>query len=307
MKKLIIGLVLSTFSMFSHAWEPKEDITIVVGFPPGGSTDQIARIMADGFLKKGFKTIVQNKPGAGSVIAAKHVMNSKPNGSVLFLTGTAFMYANLVGTVDADYDVVKGLTHLQNIGFVENHIFVNSNTVAGDLQTIIEDSASGRKSYSWGATNPGAEFTIRLIQERIKNQLTVVNYTGAAQAATNLLGGHVDIIIDSGTGPLSQGQSRPNIRFVGTANPKVGDTRDTIDRVLPGIITRSWFGLSLPADTPMPVVSFYNNLMTQVMSDPVNREQLQKLGLSVTPGISLEQVIREDYNRFRHLSKKNAK
>jgi tripartite-type tricarboxylate transporter receptor subunit TctC len=217
------------------------------------------------------------------------------------------MYANLVGTVDADYDVVKGLTHLQNIGFVENHIFVNSNTVAGDLQTIIEDSASGRKSYSWGATNPGAEFTIRLIQERIKNQLTVVNYTGAAQAATNLLGGHVDIIIDSGTGPLSQGQSRPNIRFVGTANPKVGDTRDTIDRVLPGIITRSWFGLSLPADTPMPVVSFYNNLMTQVMSDPVNREQLQKLGLSVTPGISLEQVIREDYNRFRHLSKKNAK
>ena len=307
MKKLIIGLVLSTFSMFSHAWEPKEDITIVVGFPPGGSTDQIARIMADGFLKKGFKTIVQNKPGAGSVIAAKHVMNSKPNGSVLLLTGTAFMYANLVGTVDADYDVVKGLTHLQNIGFVENHIFVNSNTVAGDLQTIIEDSASGRKSYSWGATNPGAEFTIRLIQERIKNQLTVVNYAGAAQAATNLLGGHVDIIIDSGTGPLSQGQSRPNIRFVGTANPKVGDTRDTIDRVLPGIITRSWFGLSLPADTPMPVVSFYNNLMTQVMSDTVNREQLQKLGLSVTPGISLEQVIREDYNRFRHLSKKNAK
>jgi len=307
MKKLIIGLVLSTFSMFSHAWEPKEDITIVVGFPPGGSTDQIARIMADGFLKKGFKTIVQNKPGAGSVIAAKHVMSSKPNGSVLLLTGTAFMYANLVGTVDADYDVVKGLTHLQNIGFVENHIFVNSNTVTGDLQTIIEDSVSGRKSYSWGATNPGAEFTIRLIQERIKTQLTVVNYTGASQAATNLLGGHVDIIIDSGTGPLSQGQSRPNIRFVGTANPKVGDTRDTIDRVLPGIITRSWFGLSLPADTPMPVVSFYNNLMTQVMSAPVNREQLQKLGLSVTPGVSLEQVIREDYNRFRHLSKKNAK
>lgn len=307
MKKLIIGLVLSTFSMFSHAWEPKEDITIVVGFPPGGSTDQIARIMADGFLKKGFKTIVQNKPGAGSVIAAKHVMSSKPNGSVLLLTGTAFMYANLVGTVDADYDVVKGLTHLQNIGFVENHIFVNSNTVTGDLQTIIEDSVSGRKSYSWGATNPGAEFTIRLIQERIKTQLTVVNYTGASQAATNLLGGHVDIIIDSGTGPLSQGQSRPNIRFVGTANPKVGNTRDTIDRVLPGIITRSWFGLSLPADTPMPVVSFYNNLMTQVMSDPVNREQLQKLGLSVTPGVSLEQVIREDYNRFRHLSKKNAK
>jgi tripartite-type tricarboxylate transporter receptor subunit TctC len=293
--------------MFSHAWEPKEDITIVVGFPPGGSTDQIARIMADGFLKKGFKTIVQNKPGAGSVIAAKHVMSSKPNGSVLLLTGTAFMYANLVGTVDADYDVVKGLTHLQNIGFVENHIFVNSNTVTGDLQTIIEDSVSGRKSYSWGATNPGAEFTIRLIQERIKTQLTVVNYTGASQAATNLLGGHVDIIIDSGTGPLSQGQSRPNIRFVGTANPKVGDTRDTIDRVLPGIITRSWFGLSLPADTPMPVVSFYNNLMTQVMSAPVNREQLQKLGLSVTPGVSLEQVIREDYNRFRHLSKKNAK
>ena len=307
MKKLIIGLVLSICSICSYAWEPKEDITIVVGFPPGGSTDQIARIIADGFLKKGFKTIVQNKPGAGSVIAAKHVMSSKPNGSVLLLTGTAFMYANLVGTVDADYDVVKGLTHLQNSGFVENHIFVNSNTVTGDLQTIIEDSASGRKSYSWGATNPGAEFTIRLIQERIKNQLTIVNYTGAAQAAPNLLGGHVDIIIDSGTGPLSQGPSRPNIRFVGTANPKSADPRDTIDRVLPGIITRSWFGLSLPVDTPMPVVLFYNNLMNQVMSDSVTKEQLQKLGLLVTPGISLEQVIKEDYNRFRHLSKKNAK
>jgi tripartite-type tricarboxylate transporter receptor subunit TctC len=307
MKKLIIGLVLSVCSICSYAWEPKEDITIVVGFPPGGSTDQIARIIADGFSKKGFKTIVQNKPGAGSVIAAKHVMSSKTNGSVLLLTGTAFMYANLVGTVDADYDVVKGLTHLQNIGFVENHIFVNSNTVTGDLQTIIEDSTSGRKSYSWGATNPGAEFTIRLIQERIKNQLTIVNYTGAAQAATNLLGGHVDIIIDSGTGPLSQGPGRPNIRFVGTANPKSADPRDTIDRVLPGIITRSWFGLSLPVDTPMPVVSFYNNLMTQVMSDSVTKDQLQKLGLLATPGISLEQVIKEDYNRFRHLSKKNAK
>lgn len=307
MKKLIIGLVLSMCSIYGYAWEPKEDITIVVGFPPGGSTDQIGRIIADSFSRKGFKTIVQNKPGAGSAIAAKHVMNSKPNGSVLFLTGTAFMYANLVGTVDADYNVVKGLTHLQNIGFVENHIFVNANTVNGDLRTIIEDSAAGRKSYSWGATNPGAEFTIRLIQERVKNQLTIVNYTGASQAATNLLGGHVDIVIDSGTGPLSRMQDRPNIRFVGTANPKGTDSRDTIDRVLPGVITRSWFGLSLPVDTPAPVVAFYNNLMTQSMLDPASKDQLQKLGLLLTPGLSLEQVINEDYNRFHHLSMKNAK
>jgi len=307
MKKLLILLATITLASSCWAWQPKKEIELVVGFPPGGSTDLIARAMADGFNRQGIKTIVINRPGAGGSIATKQVIESRADGHVIMLTGTSFLFNYLLKSSGANYDPLTGLDHLRLIGTVENHIYANSINVTGDVKSVVTDLKSKSKNYSIGVTNPGAEFTARLIENRIGVALKLVRYPGSAQASTDLLGGHIDLVIDSGTGMLSRLPDETRVRFLATVNAKTADTRPTVDSVIAGIRTNSWFGMSLTAGSAPEIVKFYNELIVKTINDPKTRSALNDLGLAVSGKIDLHKVISEDLNRFAPISNDVAK
>lgn len=301
LKKLILIFGIF-FGQSLYAWQPQQPINIVVGFPPGGSTDLIARIIADGFNSRGIKTTVINKPGAGSAIAVASVMQSPPDGYTVMLTGTSFLFNNLIGTPGIQYNLFNDFIHLNAIGIVENHIYANTNNVSGDLKYIIEDIKSNRKQYTWGITNPGAEFTVRLLQDKIKKPITIVRYNGSVPASKDLIGGHIDIVVDSGSGIFSRLIGKEPVKFIGTLNQKNSDSRDSLDQYVPGVITRSWFGLSLPAGINKDVEKFYRQLLASVLEDTRIKARLYVLGLNVGNGIELSELIRSDYNKFKHLN-----
>lgn len=307
MKKLSILLVMIMIASSAWAWQPKKEIELVVGFPPGGSTDLIARAMADGFNRQGVKTVVINRPGAGGAIATKQVMDSRADGHVVMLTGTSFVFNYLLKSAGATYDPLIGLDHLRLIGTVENHIYANSSGVTGDIKTVLNDLKTKNKNYSVGVTNPGAEFTAKLIENKLGITLKIVRYSGSAQASTDLLGGHVDLVIDSGTGILSRQPDETRVRFLATVNAKTADNRPNVDSVLAGIRTNSWFGMSLPAGSSPEIVKFYNELMVKTISDPKTRSALNDLGLAVSGKSDLQKVISEDLVRFAPIANDVAK
>lgn len=299
MKNILITFIMLIVTSTAWAWQPKKEIELVVGFPPGGSTDLIARAMADGFNRQGIKTIVINKPGAGGAIAVKQVVESRTDSHVVMLTGTSFLFNHLLKSPGANYDPLSVIDHLKLIGTVENHIYANSITVSGDIKKIVSDLKNKNKNYSVGVTNPGAEFTAKLIESKLGVPIRIVKYSGSAPASIDLLGGHIDLVIDSGTGVLSRQSNESRARFVATLNSKIIDGRPTVDAVIPGAITSSWFGMSLPPSSPSDVVKFYNELISKTLDDPKTKLALNDIGLVVMPDkVDLAKIISDDLTKF---------
>jgi hypothetical protein len=179
------ALFLFAFSLSASAWQPKDTVQLVIPFPPGGSTDVIGRIVAEGLRSQGVSNIlVVNRPGAGGVIGTNSVIEDKADGHTILLTGTSFLFNRLQNTPGANYDLTKSLTHIGLIGTVPNHLYSRKGLDQVSLKEIIKQTKQG-KSYSWGVTNPGAEFTAQLIEAQLGVKLNIIPYKGSAPAITD--------------------------------------------------------------------------------------------------------------------------
>lgn len=305
MKKLLLSIFLALSMAASHAWEPKKEVTIVVGFVAGGVVDNIARVIAERFTLQGYSTIVVNQPGATSAIAANRVARAAPDGHTLLLTSTGFLYNKILKAPAATYDTFNDFTHLKIIGTSEQRVFANTSTVNGDMAQVIDDIRSGRKDYTWAASNTATEFTIRLIEDQLKKQFTVVPYNGAPPMIADLIQGRIDIVVDSATSPMGQFIESGKVKVLASSTPKhAGYT--TIDQYLPGIVTHNWFGLSLPADAPDDIVNFYNDLITKSINHPDTKSKLVKLKVNLPDQHStwLVPVIKRDLLKYQPLADK---
>jgi tripartite-type tricarboxylate transporter receptor subunit TctC len=307
--KKIIALCLFAISLSASAWQPKNTVQLVIPFPPGGSTDVIGRIVAEGFHKQGISNlIVVNRPGANGLIGTNSVISAKPDGNTLLLTGTAFLFNKLQNTPGADYDLLNSLDHVGLIGTVPNNMYSREGLSHLTLKEIIQNTKEGQQ-YTWGVSNPGAEFTVQLIQARLGVKLNIIPYKGSAQVIADLVGGHIDFVIDSGSSSAAAAAvSGKRINFVATLESKANSS-NTIDSVVPGVVTSSWFGLSLPKDTDSKIVSYYNRMLINVLRDPEVVEKLNNMSVNIKLGppkvfTELIQSDNQKYSKLANASKK---
>jgi len=300
MKKLIITLVLATLCLQSHAWEPTQSVQFIVPMPVGGSSDVVARTIADGLKAQGIDNIVVvNKSGAGGAIGTNALLESKPNGHTIMFTGTAFMFNRLNQAPGADYDVVNSFSHVGLIGHVGQNVYARAG-ITENTATVVDNLRQGKKQYSWGTTNPGAEFVLKLMSKQLSVPLTVVPYKGSPQALSDLIGEHVDFIIDTPASPVLQASvDSGRIRLISTLEPRT-ESRNTMDQHIPGAVLYSWFGLSLPRGTDPDVVKFWNLALNRALRDPVIRSRLQKSQLVLRPGTpeQFTNLIDNDFKKF---------
>jgi tripartite-type tricarboxylate transporter receptor subunit TctC len=309
MKKLMLGLLLYAGLSMAHAWAPTGQVQLVVPFPPGGSTDVIGRIIADGLNANGIENIVVvNRPGAGGVIGTNYVINSTADGHTLLLTGTSFLFNKLQKTPGADYDPVNGMSHVGLIGIVPNHLYARSSLGQKNVVEVIKSLRQG-KQYAWGVTNPGAEFTAQLLAQKLGIKLVIVSYKGSAPAIQDLAGGHIDFVIDSGSSEVASGLVfTGKIRLIAVLNSKK-ESANTIDEHVNGVVTQSWFGLSLPKGTNDKIVEFYNTALNKVLNDPKIQQKLQKNSVQPVGGVSqiFKSQINTDFKTYTLILDKNAK
>jgi tripartite-type tricarboxylate transporter receptor subunit TctC len=308
MKKIIV-FCLCMISLSAAAWQPKDTVQLVVPFPPGGSTDVIGRILADGLRTQGVTTIVVvNRPGAGGAIGTNSVIEASADGHTILLTGTSFLFNRLQNTPGADYDVIKSLTHIGMIGTVPNHLYSRQGLGNVSLKEIIKQTKQG-KEYSWGVTNPGAEFTVQLLEARLGVKLNIIPYKGSAPAITDLSGGHIDFVIDSGSsGVAAAAVTGKRINLLAVLEPK-SEANNTVDSIVPGVVTRSWFGLSLPKQADSAIVNYYNRMLNNALRDPDIIEKLNKMSVNIKSGQPqvFVDLIQSDYQKYVKIANESKK
>jgi tripartite-type tricarboxylate transporter receptor subunit TctC len=303
MKKIIAACLL-TFSFSALAWQPTDTVQLVIPFPPGGSTDVIGRIVAEGLRAQGVPNIVVvNRPGAGGVIGTNAVIEAKPDGHTILLTGTSFMFNRLQNTPGANYDLTKSLSHIGLVGIVPNQLYSKESLANLSLKDIVQNIKNGQQ-YSWGTASANAEYTAQLLETQLGVKLNIIPYKGSAPAIVDLSGGHIDFVIDTGSSAAAAaGIENKKINLVASFESKK-DSANTVDAVVPGVVTRGWFGLSLPKGVDNRAVIYYNKALNQAINDPAVKEKLSKVHVNVKGGTpqAFSDFIENDYRKYLKIS-----
>jgi tripartite-type tricarboxylate transporter receptor subunit TctC len=280
------------------AW-PEKTIRIVVPFAPGGGTDVIARTLAQEMAKNlGATIIIENKPGAGTIIGTQTVAASDPDGYTL-LMGT---FANAVNPslyAKLPYDPHKDLAAVALIARSFNIVVVNSASPIKSVADLIAAAKADPEKMSYGTygTGTSAHLAGELLKSMAKVNLTAVPYKGAAPAITDLLGGRIQVMfttVASAAPLIAGGQLRALAVTSAERSPAFPDIPTVIEAGVPGYSAESWYGLYAPARTPADIIQRLN----KSAGAAVRSEAFKRLG--VNEGLVMVAAEPAELERYTH-------
>jgi tripartite-type tricarboxylate transporter receptor subunit TctC len=281
------ALPFAAGTAFAQSW-PAGPVRLVIPFPPGGSTDALARLVQTGLQQRlGANIIIENKPGASGAAGTTIVAKAAPDGNtwlVVFDTHSVNPYL-----MNLQYDTEKDLDPVMLVATAPYLLAVNTKH---DFKTLAEVLAAAKAkpdglSYaSVGSGSIGHLFMV-LLQKKTGVKLTHVPYRGGGPAMNDALGGHVDFIIGSValiTPQLGSGKLRP---IVQTGEKRVAALPNvpTVTESVPDLSAYTWWGVFAPAGTPKPIVErFHKELAASIRDERVTKQlteaQLMTLVLS---------------------------
>jgi len=280
---------LSLFSSVAHAAPyPDKPIRLVVPYPPGGTTDVLARIVSQGLTEKlGVAVIVENKPGGGNNIGTEYVIKSPPDGYTLLLTNpangiNATLYKNLPFNFLNDTAPVAGIVRTPNVMVITNGMPVK--TVAEFIEYCKANPTKVNMASSGSGTS--VHLSGELFKSMTGCKMTHIPYKGAGPALNDLLGGQVQVIFDnlpSSAGFIKDGR----IRALGVTSVAIEPSLPnipTIAETVPGYEATAWFGLVTTKGAPREAIDKVNAAMNQLLVDPKMLKRLADLGGVPIPG-----------------------
>ena len=295
-KQLAAALALSTLGLLSLTGNaqaqasdyPNRPIKWVVPYPPGGTTDVLARIVAQYLTEKmNQQVVVENKPGGGNNIGTEYVINAPADGYTMLLVNpangiNASLYKKLSFNFIRDIAPVAGLVRTPNVMVVTNSLPVKN--VAEFLAYC--KANPGKVNMASSGSGTSVHLSGELFKSMTGCNMVHVPYKGAGPALTDLMGGQVQVLFDNL--PSSAGHIKnERIRALGVTSagrepsmpnlPTVGDT-------VPGYEATAWFGIGMPKGTPPAAINRINAEINKALADPKMRERLAELGGVPIPG-----------------------
>jgi tripartite-type tricarboxylate transporter receptor subunit TctC len=307
---LLAGLSLAGGRAWSQAY-PSRPIKIVVPSPPGGSTDQLARLVGQHLQQAwGLTVVVDNKPGAGLRLGADFVAKAPADGYTLLMGAVHHSIAQAVYS-RRSYELQRDLAPVTVIAVVPNVLIVPATL---PVNTVAELIALARKQpgrLSYGSTGLGTAH--HLIGEQFIDMTGVdivhVPYKGSAPALVDLMGGQIQIMFDTVASCLPHIKSG-KLRALAVATAKrssaLPDVPTLAESGLTGFDIASWFGLMVPAGTPPEIVGKIQVEVTKMLATSQTREQLRLMGAEAvgnTPE-QMKQQIAVEVTRFGALAAK---
>ncbi len=277
------GLVAAPFiSTSAFAAFPDKPVRWVVGYPPGGSTDILARIIGAYLTEKfGQQFIVENKAGAGNNIATEMVINSPPDGYTVYLVNpangiNASLYKKLNFNFIRDMAPVGGLMRVPNVMTV--HPDVPAKTVQEFIDYVKKNP--GKVNLASSGNGTSVHLSGELFMTMTGAKMTHVPYRGSALALTDLLGGQVQVIFDNMPSVLPHIKGG-KLRALAVTTEKRSDQLPdvpTLADTVKGYEASAWFGMGVPAKTPPEVIAVLNKAMNEALADPKIKARLAELG-----------------------------
>ncbi|CUK08116.1 Bug family tripartite tricarboxylate transporter substrate binding protein [Achromobacter xylosoxidans] len=307
LRTVIAALLLSAGLPLAQAANayPAKPITIVYPYAPGSASDTMTRLLAEAMSKRlGQPVIVESKPGAGGSIATEHVVRAVPDGYTLLLSASGTIAVN-PHLYTLRYNPVQDLAPISIAVEVPFVFVVGKGFAAQDYAAF--KALSHQKPGGLTSANAGLGTQAHLTQASFAKlagvNLAIVGYKGAAPAVNDVLGGHVDSMMDNAasqipyvtTGKTTALFVTSDYRFDGY--PDVPTAREL---GITGLVPAGWFGLAAPKGTPAEVIATLRSALAASLDEPPMREKLKALGWVVvgsTPEQALERA-RTDYERL---------
>jgi len=262
---------------------PSKQITLVVPFPPGGSTDVTARIMAEKMKPiLGQTIVIENQGGAGGSIAVGRVARSAPDGYTIDIG----QWDTHVGSIiyNLNYDLQKDF---EPIGLISNNpqlLVGKKNLPANDLKTLVEWMKKNPGEAKFVNQNAAAQVSGILLEQLTGTKVNFIPYRGAGPAMTDLISGQVDLLVVQGAAALPQvrgGTIKAIANLSPQRSPSMADIPTSDEGGVKGWYMSGWFGFFAPKGTPKDVVAKLNGAMMQVLADPATKAKFTELGLDV--------------------------
>jgi tripartite-type tricarboxylate transporter receptor subunit TctC len=238
---------------------PNKPIRLVVGFTPGSVADITARVLGNRMGQiLGQSVVVENRPGAGSNLAAEFVARSAKDGYSLFLPGSANI-ANAAINPNLPFDIIKDFAPIGLVNAAAVILVVHPSLAVNNVQDLITLAKSKPGELSYASTGIGSapHFSGELFMQRTGTKLVHVPYQGSPQAATDLLAGRVQVMFSPATAVISLVQDG-RLKVLASAGSKrpgiLPDVPTMIESGMPDFDTAIWFGLMAPAGTPREVI-----------------------------------------------------
>ncbi|AOB30996.1 hypothetical protein AKI39_10270 [Bordetella sp. H567] len=262
---------------------PSRPIHLVVGFPPGGSNDIVARILAPKFSEFiGASVVVENRPGANAIIGTDYVARSAPDGYTITLGSASPLAISPHTYSNMPFDPLKDLVGITTVAQTPELIAVNPKVPAETLPELVALSKTRDVTFSSSGNGGLPHLAIELLKIASKGRIVHVPYKGAGPAITDAVGGHVDgIIVDLPA--LYTMVSEGKLRAIAVTNTHRADVMKDVptsaEGGLPTVLAFNWFAVMAPAKTPKPVVDKLYKALVQTVQSPDVKASLAKLGI----------------------------
>lgn len=261
---------------------PTRPVKWVVGYPPGGATDIIARLLGQRLSERlGQQFVIENKPGAGNNIATESVINAEPDGYTLLFVNpanyiNASLYANLKFNVVRDIAPVAAFNRVPNVMTVNNN--VPAKTVAEFIAYV--KANPGKVNLASSGNGTSVHLSGEMFMAMSGANMQHVPYRGAAPAITDLLGGQVQVIFDNMPSILQHvraGSARA-LAVTGTAKSPLLPDVPVLADTIPGYEASALFGMGAPKNTPKEIIAKLNKEINEILAEPAIKARLTDLG-----------------------------
>jgi tripartite-type tricarboxylate transporter receptor subunit TctC len=283
------GLAIPAVTHLAHAqaW-PARQVRLIIGYPPGGSADITARLVAQWLTERlGQSVIVESRAGGGTNIATEAVINAPPDGYTLLLVApanaiNASLYEKLNHVFLRDIMPIAGLIRFPNVVVVNPSVPVNS------IPELIAYAKANPGKLNMASSGNGS--TIHVSGELFKMMTGVdmihVPYRGGALALTDMIGGQVQVMFDNiptAAEFVRSGKLR-GLAVTGATRSEVLPELPTVAEFVPGYEATSWYGLGAPKGTPLEIIDKLNREVAAILTDPKLKARFLELGATPLTG-----------------------
>jgi len=292
---------------------PDKPVKLVVPFPPGGATDLIARVVAEGAAEAlGQPVVVENLGGAGGNIATARVAKAPADGYTLSLCSIGTCAINMSVYANPGYDILRDFAPVVLVGGVMNVLAANNEFPARSVPELEAYAKAHPGTLNFGSSGIGTSnhLTAEWFKLVTGVQMEHVPYKGAALALTDLMGGQVQLVVDNEPSVLPHIKAG-RVRALAVTGPRrsvsLPDVPTMEEAGYAGFVVEAWFGVITPAGTPPPVIARLNEAFNKALQAPRTRKRLEDAAVRVLGGTSqrMAEQILADLERWGRVVKAN--
>jgi tripartite-type tricarboxylate transporter receptor subunit TctC len=288
-RRAAIGLVAIIFSAVivgagdARALDyPTRPVRFVVGYPPGGATDILARLIGQRLSEKlGQQFVVENKPGAGNNIGTEAVVNAEPDGYTVLLINPA-NYINSSLYTNLKFNFVRDIAAVASFNRVPNVMTVNKDVPAKNVAEFIAYVKANPGTVNMASSGNGTSvhLSAEMFMAMTGTKMQHVPYRGAAPAITDMLGGQVQVIFDNMPSIIQHIRAGSLRALAVTTKERSAQLPDVqaIAETVPGYEASALFGMGAPRSTPKEIIEKLNSEINAILAEPEMKKRLVELG-----------------------------